>query len=271
LVQQSGEFVVTFPRGYHAGFNLGLNCAESVNFALDSWLDVGRRAKACECVSDRFVFPEELNLSCQPLIIFFGSVRIDVDELLRQREEERSAPLEGVAPEPATTSPKKNLVKEEMIDITLPALSKSRKRKSEGKGGDPMAKKVKVKSSTANASSKAPLVKLSVTLKLGPRPMEPEPFPCCLCVSMAKEGLLRVHDPPINRKDATEAAGNPKSWMAHDICANIVPETWVDDLDAADGGKEKVVFGVDGIVKDRWNLVCFFWKMFIYKDLMRYV
>jgi hypothetical protein len=146
-----------------------------------------------------------------------------------------------------------------MIDITLP-LSKSRKRKSEAKDGDPMAKK-KVKPSMASASSKAPLVKLSVTLKLGPRPVEPEPFPCCLCVSMGKEGLLRVHDPPINRRDATEATGNPKSWMAHDICANIVPETWIDDLDTADGGKEKVVFGVDGIVKDRWNLVCFFWNM----------
>jgi hypothetical protein len=55
LVQQTGEFVITFPRGYHAGFNLGLNCAESVNFALDSWLELGRRAKACECISDRFV------------------------------------------------------------------------------------------------------------------------------------------------------------------------------------------------------------------------
>ena len=53
LVQQAGEFVITFPRGYHAGFNLGLNCAESVNFALESWLDLGRRAKVCECISDR--------------------------------------------------------------------------------------------------------------------------------------------------------------------------------------------------------------------------
>jgi len=54
LVQHAGEFVITFPRGYHAGFNLGLNCAESVNFALDSWIEVGRKAKACECVNDRF-------------------------------------------------------------------------------------------------------------------------------------------------------------------------------------------------------------------------
>lgn len=56
LVQQAGEFVITFPRGYHAGFNMGLNCAESVNFALESWLEIGRRAKACECISDRSVY-----------------------------------------------------------------------------------------------------------------------------------------------------------------------------------------------------------------------
>jgi hypothetical protein len=53
LVQRAQEFVITYPRGYHAGFNLGFNCAESVNFALESWIELGRRAKACQCISDR--------------------------------------------------------------------------------------------------------------------------------------------------------------------------------------------------------------------------
>ena len=55
VVQHQGEFVITYPRGYHAGFNLGLNCAESVNFALESWIDLGRKAGVCNCVGDRCV------------------------------------------------------------------------------------------------------------------------------------------------------------------------------------------------------------------------
>ncbi|TBU33002.1 PLU-1-like protein-domain-containing protein [Dichomitus squalens] len=39
--QRAGEFVVTFPKAYHAGFNHGLNFNEAVNFALPEWLPLG--------------------------------------------------------------------------------------------------------------------------------------------------------------------------------------------------------------------------------------
>ncbi|EXX75202.1 Rph1p [Rhizophagus irregularis DAOM 197198w] len=52
MVQREGEFIITFPRGYHAGFNMGFNCAESVNFAFEDWIEMGVKAKSCECNPD---------------------------------------------------------------------------------------------------------------------------------------------------------------------------------------------------------------------------
>ncbi|TFK51410.1 JmjC-domain-containing protein [Heliocybe sulcata] len=225
LVQHAGEFVITYPRGYHAGFNLGFNCAESVNFALDSWLELGRKAKACECIND--------------------SVRIDVDQLLLDRAAEKAVV--------AKASKRKEKAKA------------SRKRKSEGGQEAPRAKKARPSKSSSKASTNAHASgsgpspsKVTVMLKLPPKPKEPSTFPCCLCVSTDRHGLLRVQDPPANRPP--EVLLENDAWMAHESCAKVVPETWVDevDVDIADGskGKEQVVFGVDGIVKDRWNLKC---------------
>jgi hypothetical protein len=221
VVQREHEFIITYPRGYHAGINLGFNCAESVNFALESWIELGRRAKTCQCVPD--------------------SVRIDVDQLLRDMHNR----------EAVTLNP----------DVQPPLSSK---RKAEGADGAPKRKRPKPTTEPATSTPASPS-KVSVMLKLGPRPPEPEAFPCCLCVSMSRDGLLRVQDPPTGKRELPESLSSiydATKWMAHEECAKVVPETWVDTVESEeilpDGShvRESRVFGVDAIVKDRWNLKC---------------
>uniref|UniRef100_A0A8C7I3S0 [histone H3]-trimethyl-L-lysine(9) demethylase n=1 Tax=Oncorhynchus kisutch TaxID=8019 RepID=A0A8C7I3S0_ONCKI len=52
ITQEPGEFMVTFPYSYHAGFNHGYNCAESTNFATERWIEYGKRAILCSCRKD---------------------------------------------------------------------------------------------------------------------------------------------------------------------------------------------------------------------------
>lgn len=72
-VHYQNEFMITFPYGYHSGFNFGYNVAESVNFATEAWLPFGRESKKCRCISD--------------------SVGIDVDQLVRWMKGDDALPL----------------------------------------------------------------------------------------------------------------------------------------------------------------------------------
>lgn len=163
-------------------------------------------------------------------------MRIDVDQLLLDRERER---LEWSQATQDTV----------VSDNQKP---KSRKRKHEESTIEPRGKKPKVvkdKGAHVTTSSKSSIPKLSITLKI--RPALKETFPCYLCVSDDTSGLLPIYDP-------MSTASTPK--MAHEHCASVIPETWVDDYEVdhpSSDGKTRAVFGVDGIVKDRWNLVSF--------------
>ncbi|XP_035281396.1 lysine-specific demethylase 4C-like isoform X3 [Anguilla anguilla] len=72
ITQEAGEFMITFPYGYHAGFNHGFNCAESTNFASIRWIDYGKVAKQCNCSKDM------VKISMDPFVKKFQPDRYQV-------------------------------------------------------------------------------------------------------------------------------------------------------------------------------------------------
>ncbi|XP_077129249.1 lysine-specific demethylase 4B-like [Ranitomeya variabilis] len=72
ITQEAGEFMITFPYGYHAGFNHGFNCAESTNFATLRWIDYGKMATQCSCRKDM------VKISMDVFVKFLQPDRYDV-------------------------------------------------------------------------------------------------------------------------------------------------------------------------------------------------
>ncbi|NP_001077320.1 lysine-specific demethylase 4C [Danio rerio] len=92
ITQEAGEFMITFPYGYHAGFNHGFNCAESTNFASIRWIDYGKLATQCTCSKDM------VKISMDPFVRRFQPDRY---ELWTQGKD--SCSLDHTLPTPSTT------------------------------------------------------------------------------------------------------------------------------------------------------------------------
>jgi len=69
-VQEPGEFVITFPQAYHAGFSHGFNCGEAVNFALADWFPFGAAAcKRYENLNRQQILPHEQLLCKEAMLL----------------------------------------------------------------------------------------------------------------------------------------------------------------------------------------------------------
>ncbi|PNY04674.1 lysine-specific demethylase 5D-like protein [Trifolium pratense] len=75
-VQKPGEFVITFPRSYHAGFSHGFNCGEAVNFAIGDWFPLGAAAsKRYAYLRMLPIIPYE-ELLCKEAMLIYKSSKV---------------------------------------------------------------------------------------------------------------------------------------------------------------------------------------------------
>ncbi|KAL6008204.1 hypothetical protein ACLOJK_033710 [Asimina triloba] len=70
-VQKPGEFVITFPRAYHAGFSHGFNCGEAVNFAIGDWFQLGAVASHRYALLNRVPLLPHEELLCKEAMLLF--------------------------------------------------------------------------------------------------------------------------------------------------------------------------------------------------------
>jgi len=95
--QCAGEFMVTFPRAYHAGFNQGYNFAEAVNFCPADWVPVGslciehyrKLHKCCVFSHEEIIFKvglnaENLDVDLAAIIYKEANKIIEVETSLRK-------------------------------------------------------------------------------------------------------------------------------------------------------------------------------------------
>ena len=64
LVQEQRNMIIAFPHAYHSGFNHGFNMAESTNFAIDRWVEYGKRFRDCLCRGSE----DEVSIELEPFV-----------------------------------------------------------------------------------------------------------------------------------------------------------------------------------------------------------
>lgn len=214
--QLPGEFILTYPRGYHSGFNLGYNCAESINFATERWLPIGRAARACDCVEH--------------------SVSIDVDSWLTAAADAENGFFHEPGAAPASAAPRRPRP-------SKPAAAAANKRLSQIKTEEEEPPRKKARTSVSvepSEGSPAPGAKAKSTASSTPYD---ESFPCALCPDRSTDGLVTIGEPGVKHK---------RQLAAHRVCVMFTPATWIEHDEQA--GEERVR-GFGKIEKARWKLV----------------
>ncbi|KAF9965589.1 hypothetical protein BGZ70_004505 [Mortierella alpina] len=218
LVQHEGEFVLTFPFAYHSGYNLGFNCAESINFALNDWIPIGRKAESCKCIND--------------------SVQIDVEAIFQSSK--NNAALAEAAME---TSRSKNRSSRKSTDVEMkedetqqPPDDAPRKRKRSNKE-EAVDMDLQMETDQTPSKSSRPsraTVPKGTAASSTKKAKAETPPECCFCPLLDYEGELLPTD-------------NGK--YCHMLCAQYIPETYMSGEEDDD-----VVVHVEGVPAARRKL-----------------
>ncbi|UZJ57528.1 hypothetical protein CBS101457_006848 [Exobasidium rhododendri] len=230
LVQKAQEFVITYPYGYHSGFNLGYNCAESVNFALESWLDIGRKAGYCDCAND--------------------SVKMDVDAMIEESKEMEELDRKKEERERKKESDEKVLKSEEERQELRRARERERRRIRKEEQARLEALGIYAPSSQEISGEGAvdPTAHVAKKAKV-------QGSVCIFCPSVLEEDLVVV---PYTTEELDKNSKR-STRRAHRICASFVPETWIganSNWKKGNHEPEEIVMGFEGIAKARWSLKC---------------
>lgn len=217
LHHYQGEFVITFPYGYHAGYNLGYNCAESVNFATPQWVPIGKHAHKCLCISD--------------------SVGLDVERLERRMlglpsdsdHSEDDGHQSGVSIGTPDSEIEDHLLPKPHSPSKLKPKARPKSATGRGRGRPKKFHKVE--------DTKAPLLPALPVAAI-------EPAPRSLKRSRDTGCVLCPNEIPDFETLPLESS---QEKIAHRVCANFVPETRV---------QNGLVYGYDKIPKGRLDLRC---------------
>ncbi|XP_064778606.1 lysine-specific demethylase 5B-B-like isoform X1 [Oncorhynchus masou masou] len=94
--QCAGEFVITFPRAYHSGFNQGFNFAEAVNFCTVDWMALGRQCVEHYRLLHRYCVFSHDEMICQMAskansldVVLASAVQKDMKDMIREEQDLR--------------------------------------------------------------------------------------------------------------------------------------------------------------------------------------
>ncbi|KAF9930839.1 Lysine-specific demethylase 4B [Linnemannia zychae] len=232
LVQHEGEFVLTFPFAYHSGYNLGFNCAESINFALDDWIPIGQKAESCRCISD--------------------AVQIDVDAIFRSASKPNT---EAESVRSKSRSGKK------LTDVDMkneheqddPPLDSQKKRKRGATKDQESQTSSSITPSSTNKSNhiaEFPKPGVKATRSQSDSSIRPSPTKKAKISTIPEKAKECVLCP--NEDFDGELLPTKNGKFCHMICAQYIPETYMSGED-----DDNVIVHTEGVPAARRRLRCF--------------